>query len=477
MLFIPLEKNIDWKKPPFITIFLIVINFIFYFGFQLNDDENYTEAFSYYFKSGLIDIETPYYADYLENKNSTFLPVIKKEEKKHLSNQEKESLFFQMRNDGEFLLKLENDKIIKKEDKNYEKWKLLSGKFYEKLNKAISYTYGIKNYKFSLETMISHMFLHVSFEHLFGNMVFLFIFGFSVEAILGWKIYFSTYLLAGIGSALFDVFLEPGNALPGVGASGAISGLIGMYTVLFGMRKIRFFYFVFVYFDTVKAPALIILPLWLGYEFYNYFYIPSNINNLAHAGGLICGAIIAYSSKKIHKEINTEYMDENKNKEVFNSLFSEAQKLISELRLDKAKTVLLKLYKEQPDNIEILIQLYNLSKFYPESDDYHHWAKKIFELREESKYENEVVLEIFNEYLAIAKPSPKLNASNMTKLAKRFLKAGFLESAEKIILILIRNKVKNTELMENLKILIDKLHIKDENKSLKYQNVYNKLNN
>jgi len=476
MLFIPLEKNIDWKKPPFITIFLIVINFIFYFGFQLSDDDNYAEAFNYYFSSGLIDIETLYYADYLKNKENKFSLVAKKEEKEALSSKEKESLFFKMRNDGEFLLQLESDKIIQKEDKNFEKWKPLSKIFYEKLNNTTSYAYGIKNYKVTLETIVSHMFLHANFEHLFWNMVFLFIFGFSVEAILGWKTYISTYLLAGIGSAVFDILLEPSNALPGIGASGAISGLTGMYTVLFGMRKIRFFYFVFVYFDTVKAPAIIILPLWLGYEFYNYFYIPSNINNLAHAGGLICGAIIAYASKKLHKEINIEYMDENNNKEAFNTLYSEAQKLISELKLDKAKIILLRLYKEQPDNIEMLLQLYSLAKFNPDSDDYHRWSKTIFEIKEESKYENEIVVETFNEYLITAKPSPKLNVSNMTKLVKRFLKFGYLQEAEKIVLILIKNKVKNIELMESLKILIDKYNVKDENKSLKYQNIYNKLN-
>ena len=69
MLFIPLEKNIDWKRPPVITIALIVINVILYFGFQLNDDENYSDAMQYYFESGLSDIEVPYYVEYQKNKN------------------------------------------------------------------------------------------------------------------------------------------------------------------------------------------------------------------------------------------------------------------------------------------------------------------------------------------------------------------------------------------------------------------------
>lgn len=110
-----------------------------------------------------------------------------------------------------------------------------------------------------------------------------------------------------------------------------------MYTVLFGLRKIRFFYFAFVYFDTVKAPALIILPLWLGYELYNYYFIPSNINNLAHAGGLLSGAIIALLAKKYYKKINLDYMDENKNNEEFDKLFATAMSYLSNLETDKAK--------------------------------------------------------------------------------------------------------------------------------------------
>ncbi len=476
MLFIPLEKNIDWKRPPVITITLIIINVICYFGFQLNDDENFSDGMQYYFQSGLSDIELPYYSEYLENKNNILLLfTTKKKEKKKLSRNEKYSLFSEMRNDGEFLIKLESDLIIKKADENYNKWKKLSEEFKRRINKATFYAYGLKGYKVTFGTLFSHMFLHANFEHLFWNMVFLFIFGFSVEMILGWKIYLPTYLLAGIGSGLFYTFLEPNSAIPGIGASGAISGLTGMYTVLFGMRKIRFFYFVFVFFDTVKAPALIILPLWLGYELYNHYFIPTNINNLAHAGGLISGALIAYLAKKFHKEINNEYMDENNDKEEFDTLYAEALTLIAALKIDKAKPLLLALNQTHPENIEVLKQLFNLSKFAPNSDDFHNYARKILLLSEDNPQINSIIFEVYKEYVNKAKPGPKLNIEVMIKLAYRFIKANFLEDAEKIIMLLLKNKVQHKDIAVCLDMLINKYRATNLEKSNKYQTLYNKL--
>ena len=478
MLFIPLEKNIDWKKPPIITITLIIINVICYFGFQMNDDERYSEAISYYFQSGLAEIEAPYYVEHLENKNkilSFFKSKSKDIEKKRLSKKEIYSLYSDIRNDGGFLAKLEQDKIIKNGDENYSKWKNLSEEYYRKLNSVTFYSYGLKGYQVTLGTLFSHMFLHANFEHLFWNMVFLFVFGFSVEMILGWKIYLPTYILAGIGSGIFYTLLEPTSAIPGIGASGAISGLTGMYTVLFGLRKIRFFYFVFVFFDTVKAPALIILPLWLGYEFYNHYFIPSNINNLAHAGGLISGALIAYFAKKWHKNINIEYMDENNNKENFDKLYSKALSQIGELKIDSAKNTLSQLNKEYPQNLEVLGQLFNLSKFKPEIESFHQIANEIFSLEANDAKATETIHEVFNEYIAKAKPRPKLKADLMIKLVSRFLKGNYLESAEKLILILINNKVKHKDMSVIIEIMINKFKTSNSEKVDKYQNIYNKL--
>ena len=480
MFFIPLEKNIDWKSPPVITLLLVIINTFCYFGFQSNDNKSYSVAVEYYFDSGLANIELPYYAEYLENKKNIFARFIKEENKenkenKKLSKRKKFTLFSKMLNDGDFLTKLENEQIIKNTDVNYSKWKSLSAKFKRKINKATFYSYGLKTYKVTFTTIFSHMFLHANFEHLFWNMVFLFIFGFSVEMILGWQVYLSAYLLAGIGSAFFWVMLEPGGAVPGIGASGAISGLVGMYTVLFGLRKIRFIYFLFVFYDTIKAPALITLPLWLGYQLYSHYFTPSHINNLAHAGGIISGALIAYIAKKIHKNINTEYMDENNVKESFNKRFAKGMELVASLKIDQAKNIFLQLNKENPENIAILKQLFNLSKFDPKSDDFHNFARNIINTSDDNPQTNKDIIDVYNEYVTRAKPAPKLNAEIMFKLFRRFLKEGLLEDAEKIIALLLKNKIKNQNMLESLQIMINKYSNVNLEKSTKYKILYDNL--
>lgn len=381
----------------------------------------------------------------------------------------------EMRNDGVFLNKLETDQIITKSDEIYEKWKNLSDEFNRLRNKATFYSYGLKSYKVSVDTLFSHMFLHGGFEHLFWNMVFLFVFGFSVEMILGWKIYLPTYLLAGIGSGLFYTFLEPNSAVPGIGASGAISGLTGMYTVLFGLRKIRFFYFVFVFFDTVKAPALVILPLWLGYEFYNHYFLPSNINNLAHAGGLISGAVIAYLAKKLHRKIDIKYMDENRDKENFDKLYAEAMELTAALKVDKAKKSFLQLNNEYPENVEVLKHLFNLSKFDPSSEDFHKFAIETLSLIEQSPQTDKIILQVYNDYINNAKPKPRLKLDLMMNLTHRFLMAGFLDDAEKIILLLINNKIKHTKMAPCILMFINKLAATNVEKSTKYQKLYDQV--
>ena len=482
MLFIPLEKEIDWKNPPFLTIALILVNTFCYFAFQGDDEENYIAAMNYYYDSGLADIEIPYYKVFVKNNktndNSDATRIVnvdlsKLSEKQKLIN--KYALLGEMIRDGEFLSKLESGEIIKKEDDVYKKWKRLRSEFRNEIGKTTFYEYGLQAYKPTFVTLITHMFLHANFEHLFGNMIFLFLFGYSVEMILGWRIYLFTYILAGIGSGLFYILLEPFNAASGIGASGAISGLTGMYTVLYGLRKIRFFYFAFVFFDTVKAPALIILPIWLGYEFYNHYFIPSNINNLAHAGGLISGAVIAFLAKKYHRNIDTDYMDENKKNEEFDLLYASAMNYVSSLQTDKAISEFNKLKTTWPDNIEVKKQLFNLHKFSASSDAFHNIAREIFSIKENSVQVNKVIFETYHEYKEKAKPGPKLTVDQLMKLAFRFMQNNYLIEAEKIIVLLLKNKVKHQLLAESLQLLSTKYGLQDAKKSKYYLNLRNTL--
>ena len=147
--------------------------------------------------------------------------------------------------------------------------------------------------------LVTSMFLHSGFAHILGNMLFLWIFGDNVEAEFGHLQYLLFYLVCGIGAGLTHIAFNLHSHLPALGASGAISGVMGAYIVLEPRNRILTLIFVFV----VRVPAVIVLGLWFAFQFL------SGINELgasvnggvavwAHIGGFLIGAPIALVFKK-----------------------------------------------------------------------------------------------------------------------------------------------------------------------------------
>src|SRR3954468_14901423 len=90
-----------------------------------------------------------------------------------------------------------------------------------------------------LLTLLTSMFLHGGWAHILGNMLFLWIFGDNVEDAFGHGLYLIFYLVCGIIASLAQVMLSPSSQLPGIGASGAISGVLAAYIVMFGSNRVR----------------------------------------------------------------------------------------------------------------------------------------------------------------------------------------------------------------------------------------------
>jgi len=141
-------------------------------------------------------------------------------------------------------------------------------------------------------TLITAMFLHAGFLHLIGNMWFLWIFGDNVEYALGKIKFLLFYFLCGILSGLFNIFLTSGEALsiPTIGASGAISGLLGGYLILYPKNKIRAFFLVLFTPIIFSVPAFFYIGIWFLYQFLSAG-TPSSVAYFAHIGGFIAGMI------------------------------------------------------------------------------------------------------------------------------------------------------------------------------------------
>jgi membrane associated rhomboid family serine protease len=111
-------------------------------------------------------------------------------------------------------------------------------------------------------TLVSSMFLHGSFWHILGNMWFLWVFGDNVEDRLGHGRYLVFYLLCGAGAGLAHGLFVPGSAVPAVGASGAISGVLGAYLVMFPRARVVTLVPLVIFFFLARLPAVVLLGWW-----------------------------------------------------------------------------------------------------------------------------------------------------------------------------------------------------------------------
>jgi len=149
--------------------------------------------------------------------------------------------------------------------------------------------------------LISSQFLHGNILHLVGNMWFLYLFGNNIEDQLGhWK-FLGFYLLCGIVAALAQVATSPMSVVPMVGASGAISGVMGAYLVRFPRARILSLVFLGIFITVIPIPSAIFLGLWIaGQTVYAAMANPNlpGVAYLAHIGGFVIGVIAMYVFSK-----------------------------------------------------------------------------------------------------------------------------------------------------------------------------------
>jgi membrane associated rhomboid family serine protease len=135
---------------------------------------------------------------------------------------------------------------------------------------------------------LSSMFMHGDIMHIFGNMLFLFIFGDNVEDRVGHIRYLLFYLLCGMAAAFGQILLGPESVIPMLGASGAISGVMGAYLLLFPRRSVR----AIIFNAVMTVPSFVAIGLWILYQVVLGFLSPAGTGGVAyaaHIGGFIAG--------------------------------------------------------------------------------------------------------------------------------------------------------------------------------------------
>ncbi len=170
-------------------------------------------------------------------------------------------------------------------------------------------TYGLIPYKLTnapiqnYPNFFTSMFLHGGFMHLAGNMLYLWIFGNNIEDVLGKVRFVMFYFLCGIVAALSHVFADVNSQVPMVGASGAISGILGAYLILFPKAKVKTLVFLGIIFTIARIPAVVFLLIWIGMQILNNMAGGEGVAWLAHIGGFIAGAVFILPFKSRRRKI------------------------------------------------------------------------------------------------------------------------------------------------------------------------------
>jgi len=163
-------------------------------------------------------------------------------------------------------------------------------------------------------TILTSMFLHGGLLHLAGNMLFLWVFGNNIEDSMGRVRFVAFYLLGGIAALAAQTLIDPGAAVPTVGASGAIAAVLGGYALLYPRARVVTVVFIIIIFTIVRLPALLVLGLWFLLQ---VLYGASELGQplggsggvayFAHIGGFVFGlALIRLFANDVHEDYDVQ---------------------------------------------------------------------------------------------------------------------------------------------------------------------------
>ncbi|MDP3650642.1 MAG: rhomboid family intramembrane serine protease [Rhodoferax sp.] len=441
---IPLENKPSWRNPPWMTLLLIFVNMVVFWGPQRAEELALDRAARFYMASTLPGLELPLFVRWLDDVGSPNAA----DAKELLADNQTAALLENMGHEPRFLARLQAGWVITSAHPQYAQWKQ-ERRTYENLLPAPFAPRWSQSYDKEAEirpvTWISNAFLHASTGHMLGNMVFLFLFGFTVELALGRALYLGFYLLGALGASLLAGWAYAGSGGYGLGASGAISALMGMYAVMYRLRRIRFFYQLFFYFNYVTAPAIILLPTWITNELLQHFIGGQGIAYMAHLGGLLSGAllmagVLLFRKQALHGTQPATPMDG------FDGHVASARQCASKLKFDAACVEWRAAAKLRPDDAGTLRSWFNTARMWPAGEDFHRAALLIFRLAPSDVATLELQHSSYKIYLDQAKPGARLKADDMARLAGRFTRVGQFNDAEKLCQALIKTAPEHTAL-------------------------------
>src|SRR5690242_11491146 len=152
--------------------------------------------------------------------------------------------------------------------------------------------------RINILTPLISMFLHGGWGHILGNAIFFWVFGNNIEDSMGPARFLAFYLICGLVAAATQVLLNPASPVPTVGASGAISGVLGAYLILYPKVRVHMLFIFIIFFKVFRIPAWIVLVYWFAVQVGTAYMTPlqpdvsSGVAVWAHIGGFISGMLL-----------------------------------------------------------------------------------------------------------------------------------------------------------------------------------------
>jgi len=457
-MFLPLDRKPDWSNPPLVTLVLVIANVLIFYMLQFSDQRYEQDTYKYYSRSALALTELKAYVKYNADKEKS-------------SPRTSHHSYAEMHLDGVFQHKLEQNLIIKPGDADYDDWRVKRDKFEQLRARSVISRYAFNPSQPTAITFFTSLFLHADTGHLVGNIVMLILLGLGIEILLGRSLFLLGYLASGLCANALSLLIDGDKFIYSLGASGAIAGVMGMAIVIYGLRKINFFYFLIFYFDVVKARAIWLLPIYILAQAIIEFAFETNTNIAAHIGGFLGGLAFTGILKFIPNAINQELVDQSQQQSDFEQAYSEAQALLMSMDIDKAQAKFLALDKKHPNNILIQQQLFVIAKYDPTSDEYHQLANTLLNLPGSDPTTTNAIYATYRHYANHAKPKPRWTPELLINIAGKFAANQKLTDAEKIIIALLKSAPTFSRNAEGLASLIKYYNNVDQVKYQKYKTI------
>ena len=475
MVILPTEKRFDWKHAPIVLFILIIFNTLIYFGYQFGDDEKAFQAVVDYKQQNFLEKEWPVYREYLKTNNQ--LERLENEQIYYDNIEEPSNefmLLYSIVSDDEFYQYLDRNAFSLFYLGYVEKWALPRQEINDQMRSVSVNAYGLVPNKMSVVTLFSHQFLHGSIMHLLGNMFFLLVCGFAVEAAIGHLKFLLFYLLSGLSGGLLFSWMDLSSTTPLVGASGAISGVMAMYLGVFRFKKIEFFYWFFIFVGYFRAPAMLLLPIYIGKELYEFFNTEgSNVAYMAHAGGFIAGSILMTVAYLINpKMMNEEYIEEDQDIPLIQTELAVVYDYISQFKLNSALMALDKFIEKNGINFDRSHLRYSLLKM-QKNPRYIEEMSKLLSMNRLKDFELKKIHQI---WIDNPKDQQSIDDEDLYTFAWNMANKNQFETSEKVFELLIKKPNRHpslANLARKLSVIYDKR--KDFTKKDQYNNIAQEL--